>query len=193
MSTGSQSPGGSRPGGALKSDPIYRLSIASGGAARSELFDLPYYAEIIVYMDRLPRSPNSYDHRQGLRRILFFAGKLWVPSRNARLSRTEHSIFNAYTKRNSKSASKAHTIRCPGYLQLQGKRLKRSCSIKAVLCQREGSARYLDWQDVVEGHLASGQVSTASQQEDGAAAGTQRRATKEAERPTSNHQFRFLV
>ena len=41
--------------------------------------------------------------------------------------------------------------------------------------------------------MASGRGSTAPDQEDGAAAWTQRRATKEAERPTSNYQVRFLV
>ena len=63
-------------------------------------------------------SRNLYDHRHthgaelcflcgDQTRELFFniTVRLLVPSRNARLSRTVHSIFNAFTKRNSESAS----------------------------------------------------------------------------------------
>ena len=59
-------------------------------------------------------SRNLYDHRHTHgAELCFLCGvnssnitvRLLVPSRNARLSRTVHSIFNAYTKSNSESAS----------------------------------------------------------------------------------------
>ena len=51
----------------------------------------------------------------------------------------------------------------------------------------EGSSRHLDWQNVVQGDVASGQVAALPDQEDGAALRTQRRATKKAEKLAHDH------